>query len=189
MPRTRVKIEDYSSVPEAEGFASAPLPPNGTYRYLLKRLKLVNNSSGDPMLKALFVMADLTGKFDKHNDSACWWNGNLTKQGAPFVNRALNALGINLKDVWTSRMMVDDDDDQLVVKIGPKKLDPPLAVMISVKNDTDNKGRPIVNATDFFPAKAGTAKPKDEDEYGDDDDEDEVEITDEDEDEDGEPPF
>lgn len=186
MPKIYRTWDDFSDVEEKEGFVSAPLPPNGTYRYTIKSMKIKTNRSGDSMLSILFVLDDKTGKFTKHNGSACWWNGNLTKVGAGFVNRFLNAAGLGLHDLWTGRVLVSAEDNEVVTKIGSKAVEG-LAVMISVKHGEDNKGNDRVNAVDFFPARSAKAQAED-DEYGDDDEDAEDADTDEDEDDD-EPPF
>lgn len=71
-----------------------PLPPrNKRVRVKVKQFKIKINNSGNPMFTCLAEIAVPKGHpMFEYNGAAAWWNGNLTKQGAGYVNEFLQAV-------------------------------------------------------------------------------------------------
>ena len=71
-----------------------PLPPkNKRVRVKVKNVKLKINSAGDPMLKAIAEIDAPKGHpMHQYNGAVAFWNGNLTKKGAGYVNEFLQAI-------------------------------------------------------------------------------------------------
>lgn len=71
-----------------------PLPPkNKRVRVKVKNVKIKINSAGNPMLKAIAEIAAPKGHpMAEYNGAVAFWNGNLTKQGAGYVNEFLQSI-------------------------------------------------------------------------------------------------
>lgn len=131
---------------EAEGgkfsVYEGPLPPkNKRTRVKVKGLKIKINSAGNPMLKAIAEIDAPKGHpMHQYNGAVMFWNGNLTKQGAGYVNEFLQAiagsatLGKKLAEaVWLGKHgglnLAGDgkpkkDSDLAINAIGTIKFDP-----------------------------------------------------------------
>lgn len=113
--------------PNTEGFYDGPTPPKGVYRFQLKFLNMKENSNGDPMLNGVLEIAERPkSEKGKFNGYGMWFNLNVTKQGAPYVNNFLDVFGFNRKAFWgTGGVTVDENDDPATVtKIGSKTVNP-----------------------------------------------------------------
>jgi len=104
------------------------LPPKGVYRFKLTLLRLKTNSNGDPMLNGRIVIAEPpSSKKAQYNGYGTWFNLNVTKQGAPWVNNFLSNLVPEEKSValrkafWGQKVMLDKNDPPNVVSIGAWK--------------------------------------------------------------------
>lgn len=71
-----------------------PLPPkNKRVRVKIKQFKIKINKSGNPMFTCLAeIAAPKSHPMAQYNGAAAWWNGNLTQQGAGYVNDFLQAI-------------------------------------------------------------------------------------------------
>ncbi len=172
MPKKWRAPEDHSKVKPSEGFGdyTGPTPPAGVYRVEIKLARLVQeNKSGNPMLKVLFEIVDAKGPKSKYKGAGIWWNGNLTAQGAPFVNRWAEAFGMQYTALWRGGVVLDDDNDDQpsILKIGGKK---PVGLTANAKcrrrEHPKGSGEFSLNANDFF----GVSESDDEDDGEEDDD-------------------
>jgi len=108
---------------DSESFYDGPTPPKGVYRTRLKFLKLKTNKNNDPMLNGIMEIEEPKGSDKaKYNGYGIWFNINVTRQGAPYVNNFLDTLGFNKKAFWaTGGVTVDENEDPpTVTKIGAK---------------------------------------------------------------------
>lgn len=120
---------------EGGNFYDGPVPPKGSYRGILKRLELIaENSKGNPMLRYLIEL-----KADPGSDNALydgygvWGHQNVTDQGKGYVNAFLDALTDGTpegsltirKAFWGGQMVVEDDGEGHVVRIGKMNIDSP----------------------------------------------------------------
>ncbi len=178
---------------------AGPVPPAGAYRCVIKRMTIQLNKNNDPMITALFEIAE-EGSNKKYNGYGFFENFNITDQGAPFVNQFLLAMvGDNafaqkqvIDGLWDQGIKAKPDDRNPKVyhirKIGetfvgsPEKLD--FALIVSTDKGVigagANKGKETLNATGY---KALSNDDEDEEELDEDfeeieDDEDE-EVEDE----------
>lgn len=74
-----------------------PLPPkNKRTRVRIKNLKIKINSSNNPMFTCIAEVDNKPGHpYAQYNGAVMFWNGNLTKQGAGYVNEFLQAVAGN----------------------------------------------------------------------------------------------
>src|SRR5882757_227233 len=139
------------------------MPPKGVYRCTLKFLRLKENSNGDPMLNGLLVINEPKGsKKSQYNGYDFWFNQNVTKQGAPYLNNFLSALVSEdkvpalRKAFWGQKVMLDKNEPPNVVSIGTLKLlDKTPLVAVNTKLKTYN-GDVSLDVSKFM-------RPKDED--------------------------
>lgn len=141
MPTAKIKTGgNHSKVDANKGFQNydGPVPPKGLYRVVVKFWKIVENRNNDPMFKVLMEIAEpKASEKAKYNGYAIWHNANLTDKGAGFVNGMLDAFGINRDFVWEGpkqKIIVSQDDDEKITKIGTVKVDG-LAVLVSTKKE------------------------------------------------------
>jgi len=165
-------------------------PPKGVYRCTLKFLRLKENSNGDPMLNGLLVINEPKGsKKSQFNGYDFWFNQNVTKQGAPYVNNFLAALvpedkvAALRKAFWGQKVMLDKNEPPNVVSIGTLKLlDKTPLVSVNTKNKLYN-GETSLDVSKFMRPKddeVGDAPADDEEEWAEDEDEGDEEIDDSD---------
>lgn len=183
------------------------LPPKGTYRFRMKLLKLKMNKNGEPMLNALFEIeepAKVAGKANtkaKYNGYGMWWNGNVTPQGAGFVNNFLDAFKFNRKMFWNKELVHDNDGEPAVsgasyivgnvTSVSKKKVpEDGLLLKISLIKDKPYQGEERMKPAAFLPIGASdkydTADEEDEidddteEEYEEEEEEEEAEESEED---------
>lgn len=129
--------------PGGGSFYDGPVPPKGVYRVTLKFMNMKKNKNDDPMLNGVL---EITEKGDKaqYNGYGIWFNQNITKQGAPYVNEFLDAFGYSRKAFWGGQVAVDDADADpdkrllgQVTKIGTKKTED-LMCRVSTKRGSWN---------------------------------------------------
>jgi len=160
--------------PNTEGFYDGPTPPKGVYRFALKFLNMKENSNGDPMLTGVLEIAERPkSEKGKFNGYGMWFNLNVTKQGAPYVNNFLDVFGFNRKAFWgTGGVTVDENDDPpTVTKIGSKTVNPEkMTCKVRTKFKTYQGEKELaVAGAGFMPLSA--SGDEDEDDAWDDDDE------------------
>lgn len=158
-----------------------PLPPKGVYRMRMKFLRLKMSKTGNPMLNALFEVcepAKIGAKANpkaKYNGYAQFWHGNITPQGAGFVNAFLDALKINRRKFWDKDVHHDNDGEPKVegesyllgtiTKIGTKVIkegDEGPLLTVSITKDKPYNNEERMKASGFAEARAA-GKPTDED--------------------------
>ena len=163
----------------------------GVYPVKLRLLRLVTNSSDDPMFKTMTVIAAPKGhKFREYNGYPVWGNWNLTDASSKWCNAMLAALGLDEKQrakVWASSSAVKLDDNGNVVSLAGKKIkqDIPLRALCEYDGEYD-----ALKASSFLTGEAATTAEDDEDdeegldEFVDDDDDDDDDDSDDDDDDD-----
>lgn len=178
-----------------------PTPPKGVYRTKLRMLRLKVNKNGDNMLNGLFVIDEKDPKKKKYNTYPMWWNGNVTEQGAGYINKFLDAFGFDRKAFWAAKVVHDGDGDGEktlgnITKIGSKVVKEDTIVYVSGRPNNYN-GETSLQVGSFLldPPKSRQSEEdedEDDDDYDDELDEDEDEdddVEDEDDDEEeAEPP-
>ena len=109
------------------------IPPAGVYRFTLKRSKFTTfESSGNQGLTNLFELdGSWKAEHRKYDGCPMWDRVTFTKAAAGFVKAFAEALGVSSRDILNN---VITDDEQLVTKIGAKKIaDQDLVFYINVK--------------------------------------------------------
>lgn len=127
------------------------IPPNGTIlKGKIKRLVLKLNKNNDPMLNCVFeATGNAGGKNAKYDGISAWWNGNVTAQGAGYINQFLAALGAAkgfsrdemVRWFWKNGLRLEDTkptkEGTVVLAIGKLKIDPDgMPIIISSKKGT-----------------------------------------------------
>lgn len=144
----RFKVEGFGSeVKEAEAGSfsvyEGDLPPkNSLVRVKVKQLKLKLNKNEQPMLNCVVEIDMPEGhKLAKYNGCPAWWNGNITKEGAGYINAFLRSLaGSEAK----GKKLISDFWDKGINLVGegkPSKAGVPIAALGSMKVDPDNPPR------------------------------------------------
>lgn len=99
-----------AEVSEPRSRYSGPVPPGGTYRFVIKSLHKETSSKGNPMVR---VIAELDGTWQPNHaqfDGAPIFNYiTLTKANAPQVRNFLDAIGATPDDLL-KRAVVDEND-------------------------------------------------------------------------------
>lgn len=184
---------------DQSGFYDGEVPPKGVYRVKVKNLRMKTNKNDDPMINGIAEIAETkkSGK-DKFNGYGIWFNINVTKQSAPFVNNFLDAAGFNKKAFWGSGGVTidenDGDEDRNIVgsitKIGTKTVADEIPLRLRTKRGKwDGEDRLEVAGAGFLGLAAGDDEEEQWDEDEDDDstaavaDEDAEDESDEDEEE------
>lgn len=159
MPQARIKVGDFSDIDAAEGFSdySGPLPPKGLYNFTVKWWKLAPNKNKDPMFTVLLEIHEPKGSPKAiYNGYVIFHNANITETGAPYLNAMLDAFGIPRKAVYQSKIVLDPEKTERVLKIGGVKV-----VGLQVAGATQRKEYPPdsdewkLEVKAFSPAKDG----------------------------------
>lgn len=142
----RFKVEGFGDeVKEAEAGSYAPydgpLPPKNTMlRVKVKQLRLKVNKNNDYMLNCV-VEVDMPKGHDsaKYNGCPAWWNGNITKESAGYVNAFLRSIaGSDVK----GKKLINDFWDKGMNLVGDGKPSKdkaiPIGALGSMKVDNDN---------------------------------------------------
>lgn len=174
VPLAKIKVGDFSDIDAAEGFSdySGPTPPKGVYLFEVKKWWLVENKNSEPMFKIIFEIAEDKGSEKaKYNGYAVWHYANITEKSAPFLNAMLDALGISRKAVYASKIVLSQEKEDLVVKIGSKAV-AGLEVLINTKREEWPKDSDEwrLKAASFAEATGRSVVTKDEDDTADDGD-------------------
>lgn len=163
MPRFKVEgFGDEVKEAEAGGFSvyDGELPPkNSLVRVRVKQLKLKINKNNAPMLNCVVEVDMPEGhKLAKYNGCPAWWNGNLTKESAGYVNAFLRSIaGSEIK----GKKLIADFWDKGMNLIGGTKptKDSPLAIAAlgSMKIDENNppRGYILTKTKNKFGGSAG----------------------------------
>jgi hypothetical protein len=167
-----------------------PTPKKGVYITRMKLLRLKINSNDDHMLNGLFVIDEpKSSPKSKYNGCPMWWNGNITEQGAGYINKFLDVLGLDRKAFWSGKVLHDGDGDGVktlgnVTKVGQKAIKLGQLVKVSGTPNTYNEetNLQVGGFLELVKGRPADDVDEDEDEY----DEEEVEEDDDEEDEDGE---
>jgi hypothetical protein len=142
----RFKVEGFGNeVKEAEAGSFAPydgpIPPKNTLlRVKVKQLKMKVNKNNNFMLNCVVEVDMPEGHPSaKYNGCPAWWNGNLTKESAGYVNAFLKSIaGSEIK----GKKLINEFWDKGVNLIGgnkPTKENPlGIAAIGSMKIDADN---------------------------------------------------
>lgn len=116
---------------EGAGFYEGSVPPKGIYVTKLKFLKLKENRHGQPMLNGILEINEPEGsEKSKYNGYGIWFNQNVTRQGAGYLNKFLDALcpksvdRTKFRKMFYNQLIVDNSEDPPVVeKIGTVRID------------------------------------------------------------------
>lgn len=105
-----------AEAPETRTRYSGPVPPGGTYRFVIQSLHQETSSKGNPMVR---VIAALDGSWQPNHsqfDGAPVFNYiTLTKANAPQVRNFLDAIGATAEDLM-NKSIVDEND--YITKLG-----------------------------------------------------------------------
>lgn len=132
-----------SEVKEAEAGSfepyDGPLPPKNTLaRVKVKQLKLKLNKNEQPMLNCVVEIDMPEGHKDaKYNGCPAWWNGNITKESAGFVNAFLRSIAGSEEK---AKKVINDFWDRGLNLVGdskPNKAGVPIGALGSLKIDPD----------------------------------------------------
>lgn len=187
------ELEDY---PVYDG----DLPPKGVYRFLLRRLQLSTNKNNDPMLKGLMVIDEPAGsKKAQFNGKDVWFNLNVTRQGAPWVNNFLgavvpeNKVAAIRKAFWDQKVMVDKSEPPTILSIGAVKITEGMLVSAQCghkmyNGDTDLDAKRFFRPSNTDPSGAADESTADdvEDDWDDSEEETEKDAADDEADDDEE---
>ena len=157
-------------------------PGKGPFQFRVIRLTVKPNKNGDDRISVML------GFHEPKKSDAASWNGyvtfdgfNVTEQGAPFLKRWLNALGLTWED-FIKRSKQDDQDPPHIVQIGRVKFEDSKDVLLNatvkVKPADDYNDDEHMEIGRYLPADDG------EDEDDDEEEEDVADMSDEDEGED-----
>lgn len=154
----RFKVEGFGDeVKEAEAGSyevyDGPIPPKNTLvRVKVKQLKLKINKNNNPMLNCVVEVHMPDGHaLAKYNKCPAWWNGNLTKESAGYVNAFLRSIAGSeakgkklIADFWDKGMNLiggskpTKDSPLGIAALGSMKIDennPPIGyILTKVKN-------------------------------------------------------
>jgi hypothetical protein len=111
-------MEDLNNaeVPEARTRYSGPVPPAGTYRFTLARIKKGVSQQGNDKLNIRFMLDGSWQPHHKQYDGAPVFNDlALTKGNAPQVAQFLGAIGATYADLLNGTIV---DEDGYVTKLG-----------------------------------------------------------------------
>ena len=148
-------------------FYDGDVPPRGVYRFVVRgdMLRMKTNCNGDPMLSGLAEIREPKGSDKaKYNGYGMWFQQNVTKQGAPYVNNFLDTLGFNRKAFWgTGGVTIDEndaDEDRNIVgtitKIGTKAVAEEIPCRIRTKRGKwDGEDRLEVAGAGYLALSAG----------------------------------
>lgn len=151
------------------------LPPKGVYRFELVLLRLKTNKNNDPMLSGMIRIAEpRSSKKAQYNGYSCWFQLNVTSQGARWVNNFLSVLVPEekakalRKAFWDQKVMLDKNDPPNVVSIGTWKFKEGLLLSANCKiktynDDSDLDPKQFMRPTDLTPADS-QSEASDEDE-------------------------
>ena len=162
-----------------------PTPKKGVYITRMKMFRLKLNKNDDHMLNGLFVVDEpKSSPKSKYNGYPMWWNGNITEQGAGYINAFLDVFGWDRKAFWSGKVIHDGDGDGdktlgNVTKIGAKSVKLDILVKVNGTPNTYN-GETNLQVGGFLGLEKSRPSEEDEDEYDDEEEYDEEEEAEED---------
>lgn len=163
MPRAKWSI-GADEPDDLEPFAvyDGPDVPAGVYKVKLKRMTLVENSSGDEMLKVL-VEIDEDGDKKKYNGFGLWGNQNITEVGARFLKAMLKSFGWTWQEFMAKTVLEHASDRPTsVLQIGRIKIESEPEARVQVKIGSYN-GEPQRQIGQWLPPKDDDDEPYDAD--------------------------
>lgn len=97
--------------------------PKGVFRVQIKKITVVNNKNGDPMLKITAEINETDKSKKGYNGYAFWENQNVTEQSGPFLKRFLASIGATWEDFNKRTKMTPETtvDPSTVLSIGSVK--------------------------------------------------------------------
>lgn len=176
---------DEASKMEGAGGAryDGPMPPKDTYRVIIKRLAMKTNKNKDPMINGVAEINEPEGSNKaKFNGYGIWFNQNVTKQGAGYVNQFLDAISGGdeaiRKGFWTKGVSVEDQQNlkNAITKIAGKLRvnSDGMPAKLSAKNGEDQNGNPRLEVGAWLlPVNQDES-----DDDGDDEDDEDIDVED-----------
>lgn len=129
-PLTADDIEGAES-PESRPRYSGEVPPGGTYRFTLGRLKKDRSSNGNDMIRIIAFLDGTWKPNHKQYDGApLFTQVTLTKANAPNVKNFLEAIGATSKDLMSGTIV---DEGGYITKLGRVGDPQGIQVYITVK--------------------------------------------------------
>lgn len=136
MPNVKFGVNAKKAV-DAEGGVkyTGKRPPHKTiYRVIVKRLGMKINKNEDFMLNAVLEILEPEGSPKaQYNGYGFWWNGNVTEEGAGYINQMLDSISGGKRAVkqafWEGKCRVAEAPKKggkaaPVEAIGPMKINP-----------------------------------------------------------------
>jgi len=130
------------------------LPPAGVYVFNAKIVQKVDASTGNPMLKILWLIDGKKSPGEnskKYNGAPFWDNTVVVEQNMWKVKQLCAGLGITAKD-FLSGMVVDEDGK--VTKIGPLIVEKGIQIKAAVKRKPDKDGNLQLDFGRYLPIKS-----------------------------------
>lgn len=175
MPNVKFQTGDKSgATKEASGIYNGDTPPRGVYKVLVRRLGMKINRNGDPMLNALVEIKEPgSSPKAKYNGYGFWWNGNVTDDGAGYINQFLDAISGEdarvRKAFWNGKCRVNETPKKgktvTVMAIGPMKVQQEgMPAVVSAYKGKPYKGEVHLRVGDWLlPAAASSVSDDDVD--------------------------
>lgn len=132
-PLTADDIEQ-AQAPESRARYSGEVPPGGTYRFTLGRLKKDVSSNGNDMIRiTAFLDGDWKPNHKQYNGAPLFTQVTLTKSNAPNVKNFLESIGATSKDLMTGTIT---DESGFITKLGRVGDPEGIQVYVTVKQST-----------------------------------------------------
>ncbi len=166
---------------------TGPKPPKGVYRIIIKRLGLKVNKNDDMMLNCVCEINEPEGSPKaKYNGYGFWWNGNVTDEGAGYVNQFLLAASGGKKAVvdafWDGKVKTSEKPAKgkvaFIMAIGPLKINGSLDAVVNTRMSKPYQGETKLEVADWLLPSEGekALAAREEDDDDDDDSGEEVEV-------------
>jgi hypothetical protein len=161
-----ITVEDIETAEEGYAQYVGDMPPGGVYRFMWRRAKYQEFSSGNQGLNVLLLLDGSWKPGHKKYDGCPLWDRVvMTKASSAFVKAFTRALGVSAEDLL-KRCIVDEDN--IVTKIGKKTINEDIRLYVAVRvgeyNDTprleiSGTGYQVVEAEEADEEPAEEAKP------------------------------
>lgn len=167
---------------------TGPRPPKGVYRVKVKRITCTVNKNGDYMLNCVAEINEPKGSSKaKFNGYGIWWNGNLTEDGAGYINQFIDSITGGKREVrtalWNGKLRTFDAPKKghkaQVMAIGPFKINQEgIAAVVNTRLGKPYNGEQNLQVADWLlpsqvsneQAEAAEGSDEDDDDIVDDDD-------------------
>jgi hypothetical protein len=150
-----------------------PMPPaNTVLEGNIEKMWATESSTGNKMIKVLFVANENAGEKKKYNGCQIWENVLFSLPQMKWKWQPwLDALGISLRDLKDKTLVEDEESNQgyQVIRIGTVKFAKPFPVRVKTKLERDPEYGTQVRAGKFLPP---AVEDDDDEDYDDSDDED-----------------